>query len=142
MAPEKILYSISAEAIGGREGRASSKNPEFDMKLSTPPGLGGAGGDGTNPEQLFAAGYAACFLQSMKVSALQNKAPIAPDTTVEATVGVGPNGSGGFALQVDMVIKAPSMSREITEGLVKQAHVICPYSNATRGNIPVTFTVV
>lgn len=142
MSLAKILYSTSATATGGRDGRAVTADNQLDVKLTTPRELGGAGGAGTNPEQLFAAGYSACFLNAMKFAAIQNKSPMPADTTLEAVVGIGQNSTGGFGLQVDLRITAPSMTREAAEALVNQAHSICPYSNATRGNIDVTLTVV
>jgi len=142
MALAKILYTTSATATGGRDGRAATADGQLDVRLTTPRELGGAGGAGTNPEQLFAAGYSACFLNAMKFAALQNKSPMPADTTLEAVVGIGPNGSGGFGLQVELRITAPSMTREAAQALVQQAHAVCPYSNATRGNIDVTLTVV
>jgi len=142
MSLAKILYTTSATATGGRDGRAVTKDNQLDVKLTTPRELGGAGGEGTNPEQLFAAGYSACFLNAMKFAAIQNKAPMPADTSLEAVVGIGQNDSGGFGLQVELRINAPSMTREAAEALVKQAHTICPYSNATRGNMDVTLTVI
>ena len=142
MTLEKIMYTTSATATGGRDGRAVTADNQLDVKLTTPRELGGAGGNGTNPEQLFAAGYAACFLNAMKYAALQNKSPMPADTSLEAVVGIGPNSSGGFGLHVELRIKAPSMTREAAEALVDQAHTVCPYSNATRGNIDVKLTVV
>ena len=142
MSLAKILYTTSATATGGRDGRAVTVDNQLDVKLTTPRELGGAGGSGTNPEQLFAAGYSACFLNAMKFAAVQNKSPMPADTSLEAFVGIGKNGSGGFGLQVELRITAPSMTREVTEALVNQAHSICPYSNATRGNIDVTLTVL
>lgn len=142
MSLAKILYSTSATATGGRDGRAATADKQLDVKLTTPRELGGAGGDGTNPEQLFAAGYSACFLNAMKFAAMQNKSPMPSDTSLEAVVGIGQNETGGFGLQVDLRVTAPSMTREAAHAPVQQAHSICPYSNATRGNIEVTLTVV
>jgi osmotically inducible protein OsmC len=137
----KVLYTATATATGGRDGRATSSDKALDVKLTTPRGLGGAGGDGTNPEQLFAAGYAACFLNAMKFVASQSKTPLPADTTLQADVGIGQAGSG-FGLQVELKINAPSIAREQVEELVRKAHTVCPYSNATRGNIEVTLTIV
>jgi Ohr subfamily peroxiredoxin len=141
MSLANVLYITSATATGGRDGRAVSADNQLDVKLTTPRELGGAGGDGTNPEQLFAAGYAACFLNAMKFVAAQAKSPMPADTTLEAVVGIGTSSSGGFGLQVELRVTAPSMTREAAEALVAQAHTVCPYSNATRGNIDVTLTV-
>lgn len=142
MSLEKILYTTSAIATGGRDGRATTADNKLDVKLTTVRELGGAGGDGTNPEQLFAAGYAACFLNAMKFMAIQNKSSMPADTSLEAIVGIGPNSTGGFGLDVELRITAPSMTREAAEALVHQAHAICPYSNATRGNVDVRLTVI
>jgi osmotically inducible protein OsmC len=134
----KVLYTATATATGGRDGRATSSDNALDVKLATPRELGGSGGEGTNPEQLFAAGYAACFLNAMKHIAAQNKTPLPADTTLQAAVGIGQVGSG-FGLQVELKVKAPSLSRSEVEELVRKAHEVCPYSNATRGNIDVSF---
>jgi osmotically inducible protein OsmC len=142
MTIEKILYTTSATATGGRDGRALSSDNQLDIKLATPRELGGPGGEGTNPEQLFAAGYAACFLNAMKFAALQNKSPMPADTALEAVVGIGQDSNGGFGLNVELRINAPSMNRQAAEALVRQAHSMCPYSNATRGNIDVKLTVI
>lgn len=142
MSLQKVLYTTSATATGGRDGRAVSVDNQLDVKLTTPRELGGLGGAGTNPEQLFAAGYAACFLNAMKFIAAQNKSPMPADTTLEAEVGIGPNDKGGFALKVELKISAPSMARDAAIELVHKAHEMCPYSNATRGNIDVTLTIL
>jgi len=137
-----ILYTTSATATGGREGRAESADARLQVSLSTPKELGGPGGAGTNPEQLFAAGYAACFLSAIKYVAAQDKMRIAEGSTVEATVGVGPREDGaGFGLDVALRIALPGLPREAAETLVQRAHVVCPYSHATRGNLDVRLTV-
>lgn len=140
MSPEKILYTATATATGGREGQAASSDGALSVALSTPRELGGAGGDGTNPEQLFAAGYAACFLSALKFVAGKQQVVLPTTTTVIGTVGIGPVPTG-FALQAQLSIAAPGVDREQLRGLVDQAHQVCPYSNATRGNVDVTLVL-
>jgi Ohr subfamily peroxiredoxin len=141
MSIEKVLYRATATATGGRDGRARSSDGVLDAKLTTPRELGGGGGDGTNPEQLFAAGYSACFLGALKHVAAREKATLPADSSIEGTVGIGqiPN---GFGIEVELRVSLPGLPREQAEALVRQAHVVCPYSNATRNNIDVTLTVV
>jgi osmotically inducible protein OsmC len=141
MSIEKVLYRAKATATGGRDGRAKSSDGVLDIKLATPKELGGAGADGTNPEQLFAAGYSACFLGAMKFVAGQQKLQLPADTQVTGQVGIGPIPSG-FGIEVELSISIPGMTRADAEALVQKAHVVCPYSNATRNNIDVTLTVV
>ena len=136
-----VLYRTSASATGGRDGQACSDDGSFDVKLSTPKELGGAGGEGTNPEQLFAAGYAACFLGALKVAGQQLKLNVPADTTVSAKVGIGPRAEGGFGITADLAIDMPGLDRADAERLVETAHQICPYSNATRNNLDVGLTV-
>lgn len=138
----QILYTANATASGGRDGRATSDDQKLNVQLSTPKTLGGAGGDGTNPEQLFAAGYSACFIGAMKFVAAAEKIALPASTSVNGLVGIGPNGQGGFGLQVALNVSIPSMERSAAEALVNKAHEVCPYSNATRGNIEVTLTVL
>lgn len=140
MAIDKVLYTAHATATGGREGTAKSSDGVLDVRLTTPKELGGGGGDGTNPEQLFAAGYAACFLGAMKVVAARDKTPLPAGTSIDSSVGIGPAGSG-FGIQVALTISAPGMDRAQAEALVEKAHQVCPYSNATRGNIDVQLAV-
>ncbi len=137
----QILYTTGATASGGRDGRAQSVNGELDVKLATPKELGGAGGDGTNPEQLFAAGYSACFLSALKLVAAKSGAKLPADATVSGEVGIGPNDRGGFGLAVSLRVAAPGMERASAEALVAKAHEVCPYSNATRGNIDVKLSL-
>lgn len=138
----RVLYETSATATGGREGKASTKDGSFSVNLSTPKELGGGGGPGNNPEQLFASGYSACFLGALKFAAGKDHIKIPADATVTADVGIGARDDGqGFGLEVALIIKVPGIERAVVEDLVQKAHVICPYSNATRGNIPVTLTV-
>lgn len=133
----QILYKAQATATGGRDGRAVSSDSKLDTKLSTPKELGGAGGEGTNPEQLFAAGYSACFLSALKFVSMHAKVALPADAAVTAEVGIGPNGQGGFGLAADLRVSLPGLAREIAQTLVNKAHEVCPYSNATRGNIDV-----
>ena len=140
MSIEKVLYRAHATANGGRDGRAASSDGVLDVKLTTPKELGGAGGAGTNPEQLFAAGYSACFLGALKYVASQQKVALPADTTIEGNVGIGPIPTG-FGIEVELQIAIPGLPRAQAEALVQQAHIACPYSNATRGNIDVTLTV-
>ncbi len=141
MAIDKVLYRASATATGGRDGRAVSSDRALDVKLSTPKELGGAGGDGTNPEQLFAAGYSACFLGAMKFVAARDKLSISPDVSVQGSVGIGPI-PAGFGIEVTLQISLPGVPAEEARTLVERAHVVCPYSNATRGNIDVHLELV
>jgi lipoyl-dependent peroxiredoxin len=141
MSPDKVLYTAQATATGGREGRAQSSDNALDVALSTPKELGGAGGAGTNPEQLFAAGYSACFLGALKFVAGKAKVAIPADSTVSASVGIGPIPTG-FAITAELSIKLPGLPVEQAHDLVDQAHQVCPYSNATRGNVDVVLNVV
>ncbi|WP_020654455.1 organic hydroperoxide resistance protein [Massilia niastensis] len=141
MAVEKVLYRASAKATGGREGRAISSDGVLDVKLTTPKELGGNGLEGTNPEQLFAAGYSACFLGAMKFVAARDKLKISPDVSVEGEVGIGPIPTG-FGIEVVLKISLPGVPADEAQALVDRAHIVCPYSNATRGNIDVTLQLV
>jgi osmotically inducible protein OsmC len=137
----QALYTAHATATGGREGRGVSSDKALDVALSTPKELGGAGGAGTNPEQLFAAGYAACFLSAMKMVGGMMKTPIPADASVEAAIGIGKNDQGGFGLTATLAVKTPGMDQAAAQAVVDKAHQVCPYSNATRGNIDVQLTV-
>jgi len=141
MSLEKTLYVAHATATGGRDGRAVSSDEQLSVSLATPRELGGAGGAGTNPEQLFAAGYAACFIGALKVVAGKEKVALPADTSIAADVGIGPI-PNGFGIEVTLNVSVPGMPREQAEALVQKAHTVCPYSNATRGNIDVTLNVV
>jgi Ohr subfamily peroxiredoxin len=141
MAVKEILYRASAEATGGRDGRAISSDGVLDVELTTPQAMGGAGGKGTNPEQLFAAGYSACFIGAMKVVAGRDKLPMPEDASIEGEVGIGQI-PGGFGIEVELKISLPGMDDTQADTLIKEAHKVCPYSNATRGNIDVTLTRV
>ncbi len=140
MAIEKILYTAHATTTGGREGASKTDDGKLSVTLAPPKELGG-NGNGTNPEQLFAAGYSACFMGAMKFVAGQQKITVPADASITADVGLGPIPTG-FAIQVAMAISLPGMDRAVAEKLVADAHIVCPYSNATRGNIDVTLTVV
>ncbi|EGK72264.1 Organic hydroperoxide resistance protein [Methyloversatilis universalis FAM5] len=136
MSIEQVLYTAQASATGGREGRAVSSDGVLDIQLSTPKELGGGGGPGTNPEQLFAAGYSACFLGALKFVAGQDKVAIPADARITGRVGIGAIPTG-FGIEVELTISVPGLPREQLQGLVDRAHIVCPYSNATRGNIDV-----
>ena len=140
MAIEKTLYQAEATATGGRDGRAASPDNALDVKLSTPKELGGAGGDGTNPEQLFAAGYSACFIGAMKVVAGKDKIQLPEDHQVTGQVGIGPSGDA-FGIAVTLNVSLPGLDQHTADDLVAKAHQVCPYSNATRNNIDVTLNV-
>lgn len=137
----QVLYTANATATGGRDGRGVSSDKALDVALSTPKELGGAGGPGTNPEQMFAAGYAACFLSAMKLVGGAMKTPIPAASSVNASVGIGPNAEGGFSLSVALAISTPGMDQAAAQAVVDKAHQVCPYSNATRGNIDVQLSV-
>ena len=140
MSIEKVLYTAEATATGGRDGKARASDGAFEAKLSTPREMGGAGGEGTNPEQLFAAGYAACFIGAMKFVAMQKKVALPADTSITGRVGIGQIPQG-FGIEVELRVSVPGMEREQARQIVDAAHQVCPYSNATRGNIDVTLTL-
>ena len=141
MKVEKVLYTAHATATGGRDGRSISSDKVLDVKLSTPKELGGAGGDGTNPEQLFAAGYSACFIGATKFVAGQQKLALPADFSITANVGIGQI-PGGFGIEVELQISLPGLDRAVAQDLIEKAHHVCPYSNATRGNVDVVLTLV
>lgn len=136
---EKVLYRAECTSLGGRDGRSISSDGKLEVKLSPPKELGG-NGDGTNPEQLFASGYSACFLGAMKHVAGKEKITLPNDTKIVGKVGLGPIPTG-FCIEAELVITIPGMDRASAESLVEKAHQVCPYSNATRGNIQVKLTV-
>ncbi len=140
--PVDVKYRTTASAVGGRDGEARSEDGAFQVKLATPKELGGAGGAGANPEQLFAAGYSACFIGALKVAGQQLKLSVPAQTRVSATVGIGPRSEGGFGITADLTIDLPGLERAEAERLVEAAHAICPYSNATRGNLDVGLKLV
>jgi osmotically inducible protein OsmC len=135
------LYTARATAYGdGRSGRVTSDDDVLDVDLAVPKEMGGLGGDLTNPEQLFAAGYSACFHSALRLVAGQAKADTT-GSTVTAAVGIGPNGAGGFGLVVALEVTLPQLDKTTAEQLTASAHQVCPYSNATRGNIEVSLSV-
>lgn len=138
-----VLYRTEATATGGRDGHAATADGAVDVKLVTPKELGGAGGAGVNPEQLFATGYAACFLSAMKFVAGQMKVKMAPEASVTAEVGIGPRADGtGFGLEVALKVSLPGLDDAVAEEVMQKGHVVCPYSHATQGNIQVTLARV
>jgi len=138
----RVLYTAEATATGdGRNGRTTSSDGLLDVPLATPVELGGGGGDATNPEQLFAAGYAACFHSALRLAGRRAKVDIG-GSRVTARVGIGPNGSGGYGLTAALDIALPSVPDAVAQQLVAAAHKYCPYSNVTRGNMDVQLTVV
>ena len=141
MSIENVLYRANARATGGRDGRAITDDGRLDVRLTTPTELGGAGGEGTNPEQLFAAGYSACFLGAIKFVGARDKIRVPADVSVQGTVGIGviPN---GFGIEVDLKISLPGMDPAEAQTLIDRAHIVFPYSNATRGNIDVRLSLV
>jgi lipoyl-dependent peroxiredoxin len=139
---EKILYSAQATSTGGRDGVTKSSDGVLNLQLTTPAALGGMGAVGTNPEQLFAAGYSACFIGAIKYESLRQNLVLPNDLTVKAEVGIGTGAvPAGFGIQVTLTVSIPGMEQAAAENLVHDADKICPYSNATRGNIDVTFVV-
>ncbi|ESQ82654.1 Organic hydroperoxide resistance protein [Asticcacaulis sp. AC466] len=128
------VYTAHGKATGGREGTASAGNQ--NLTLSTPKQLGGAGGDGTNPEELFAMGYAACFIGALKFVGGRDKVVVPADTSIESSVGIGPI-PAGFGIEVELKISLPGVDAAVADKLIEEAHKVCPYSNATRGNINV-----
>ena len=144
MAIDKALYTAHATSTGGRTGTTESSDGALKLPLITPKELGGAGGAGTNPEQLFAAGYSACFIGAMKAVAAREKLVLSPDVSIKAEVAIGPmtGKEGAFGISVAMAISVPGMDKAAAQKLVATAHEVCPYSNATRGNVDVTLSVV
>jgi Ohr subfamily peroxiredoxin len=136
---DKVLYTAHASATGGRDGRAKTSDGRIDVVLKPPKEMGGTG-EGVNPEQLFAAGYAACFIGAIKFVGGRDKVAVPADTSIESSVGIGPIPQG-FGIQVELKISIPGVDRATAQSLVEKAHQVCPYSNATRGNIEVTLTV-
>lgn len=136
----KTLYTAEALATGaGRDGHGRTSDGTLDLDLAVPQAMGGSG-DGTNPEQLFAVGYAACFHSALQVVSREAKADIT-DSSVGARVHIGPNDAGGFQLAVELEVTLPHLDADAAQQLADKAHEVCPYSNATRGNIDVTVTV-
>jgi osmotically inducible protein OsmC len=136
---EKVIYKAHSTSTGGRDGSTRSSDGLLDVKLSVPKEMGGGGG-GVNPEQLFAAGYSACFIGAMKFVAGQEKVALPADTSIDASVGIGQI-PAGFGIEVQLLVKVPGVDRAVAQSIVDKAHQVCPYSNATRGNIEVTITL-
>jgi Ohr subfamily peroxiredoxin len=134
---DKVLYTAKSHVTGGREGQGRSSDGRVDVKLSSP----GGAGEGTNPEQLFAVGYSACFMGAMKAVAPKLKLTVPPDAAIDAEVDLGPT-SLGYGIAVRLNVSVPGMERAQAEQLVAEAHKVCPYSNATRNNIDVQLNVV
>jgi Ohr subfamily peroxiredoxin len=137
---EKVLYAAHAQSTGGRDGTTRTSDGLLDLALRVPKEMGGPGG-GVNPEQLFAAGYSACFIGAMKFVAGQDKIALPADTSIEATVGIGQIPQG-FGIEVQLAVTVPGVDRAVAQSVIDKAHQVCPYSNATRGNIEVTITLV
>lgn len=137
---EKVVYCAEATSTGGRDGRSQSSDNKLEAKLAVPKEMGG-NGDGTNPEQLFAAGYSACFLGAMRFVASKEKLVIPDDAKITGKVGIGPIPQG-FCIEAELMISVPGMDKVALQTLVEKAHQVCPYSNATRGNIEVKLTLV
>ena len=144
MAIDKALYTATATSTGGRTGSTASSDGKIKLQLSTPKELGGDGGPGTNPEQLFASGYSACFIGAMKAVAAKQKISLPAEVSITSDVSIGPmtGKAGAFGITVSMKVSVPGMDRAAAEKLVAAAHEVCPYSNATRGNLDVKITVV
>ena len=138
----EALYTAEAYATGGRDGRAATADGSIDLRLDPPKEMGGKGA-GNNPEQLFAAGYAACYIGAMKFATTQDKslAKVPADTKVTAHVGIGPRSDGGFGLKVDLTVSMPGLTAEEAQAIADAGHAICPYSNAVKGNVAVTTTI-
>ena len=136
---EKVIYQAHATSTGGRDGTTKSSDGLLDVKLSVPKEMGGAGG-GVNPEQLFAAGYSACFIGAMKFVAGMQKVALPADTSISATVGIGRT-PAGFGIEAQLVVSVPGVDRAVAQAIVDKAHQVCPYSSATRGNIEVTISL-
>ena len=137
---DRVLYTAEAVVEGGRAGHGRTSDGRLDVALSVPKELSGDGGPGTNPEQLFAVGYAACF-QSASLGVARGRNLDVSDSRITSRVGLGPTGRGGFTLSVSLDLHAPQLSAEQAADLMVRAHARCPYSNATRGNIDVQLTV-
>jgi Ohr subfamily peroxiredoxin len=137
---DKVLYTAKAHTTGGREGRSVTDDGLLDVTLAPPKEMGGKGG-ATNPEQLFAAGYSACFMGAIKFVAGQKKVAVPADAAIDASVSIGPIPTG-FALAVELAVSLPGLDRAVAQDLVDAAHIVCPYSNATRGNIEVKLSLI
>jgi Ohr subfamily peroxiredoxin len=138
---EKVLYVGKAKATGGRDGVVKTLSGSLESPLTTPKELGGGGGKGANPEELFAAGYSACFIGALKFVAMQDKVKLPADVSIEGNVGIGAI-PGGFGIEVDLNISIPGIDRAAAQTLIEKAHKVCPYSNATRGNVDVRLNLL
>ena len=137
--PTKVHYTTSATATGGgRDGHVAVDDGSFSADLTLPKELGGPGGDGLNPEKLFASGYAACFMGALRHFAAGEKQAIPAETKVNVAVGIGPRADTGFGLQVDITVDLPGVDRDLAQRLIDGAHQVCPYSDATRGSLSIT----
>ena len=141
--PTKVVYTAEATATGGgRDGKSATSDGALAVTLAVPKEMGGSGA-GNNPEQLFAVGYAACYLGAMRFAASSEKlGTVPPEATVTASVGIGPRAEGGFGIQVALAVSLPGLDRAVAEKIAERGHFICPYSNAIKGNVAVTTTVV
>lgn len=140
---KSAVYTAHAHTTGGRTGTSATDDGRLSVTLDTPKEMGGNGGPGTNPEQLFAAGYSACFLGAIKAVARGDKIKVPDETTIDASVSFGENAKGpGFNIAVELKVTLPGFEHEAAVALVEKAHTVCPYSNATRGNVDVKLTVV
>jgi Ohr subfamily peroxiredoxin len=143
MSIKSAVYTANARTTGGRTGTSATDDGRLSVTLDTPKEMGGNGGPGTNPEQLFAIGYSACFVGALKAVARGEKLKVPDDATIDASVSFGENAKGpGFAIAAELKINLPGFERATAEALVEKAHQICPYSNVTRGNMDVTLTVL
>ncbi len=136
---DKVIYTAHAHTTGGRDGRSVTDDGLLDLKLALPPALGGDG-KGTNPEQLFAAGYSACFMGAVKHVAAQKKVKVPDDAAIEASVSIG-SIPAGFGISAKLVVSLPGLEHDVAKDLIDAAHQVCPYSNATRGNIVVDLSL-
>lgn len=143
MSVKQVLYTAHGHATGGRTGSGATDDNRLNVTLSTPKELGGDGGEGTNPEQLFSIGYSACFLGAMKFVASQTKVKLPEDTKVSAEIGIGPReDEGGFGITAALSISAPGVDKDVLEDLVQKAHIVCPYSNAIHKSVDVKLSVI
>lgn len=140
MTTEKTIYSATATVRGGRTGTVTSDDGHLALQMSVPQAMGGPGGEGTNPEQLFAAGYAACFQSALGLIGRRQKVDTS-NSTITSTVRLHPNGNGGYKLGVTLAVQLPGVEHDLAEQLVEQAHQVCPYSNAIHGNVDVDLVV-
>lgn len=138
-----VIYKAHAVSTGGGrdEGRSATDDGKVDVLLSLPAEMGGKGGAGTNPEQLFAAGYAACYMGALRLVSGKAGTPVGPDTKIHTTVGIGPNTKGeGFNLDIAIKVTDTGLDKAVIDDLIEKAHMVCPYSNATRGNVDVALS--